>query len=708
MRWCPTCSPSRSRGDVGGGGFHQAIAKAVAEYEKLEYELNCNSPENIIHEYSTPNNEFDHLSSTHLRSSLSNWHESRSSVSADRISMEEILEVVGPLGTGKKRLEARVVANWARIVSAKIGPLEGIRLRPMWDDSLLQNSTLLQGPSFIADATETESDTSQKLPTDVVYDLWTVLSYRQPRHSKLSAPGHELSFWNILLLRLFFAFAHMQRFFAVTKSVIAWLIVGVIFLTTDFTLLSFHIFYGVPDTNSDGLEALEIAAVIYWTIDIAVSLGIGWQSSQALKRYFKGWFLFDFVLVMMQWAFLIIKANEVSGATSLRYFRIIRYCRLLRFAKIEQRVSELLQNVHSVWYLLSMKISIYVFCVCVYVHITATVWFLVGEHSENGWVNVFLQDNFDNFPLNYFTACGWAAAQLQGNTNIYPGNSSLIEQAYTAIMTIVSLVVMAALVGNLTTVLQQMQQVKSAKTHHMTIARRYLRNHEIDPEIATQVHKYMEAVVVRQARQQQEDEQELLLVLPRNLRRAVLLQTRATVVKSNLVFAAVQNINMEMFEAICCDYLEPFWFLPDEKIFSYGKVCKKMFMLTAGEVSYLRYSIVMQAMMRVAGGKQLNIGDSGPDCWSKYRSFRRKMVTFDTVVCEASLWVQWVHVGDLDSESLGTMWSLTVESVMELISNFPVVQVKLLPHANRFLRTLIDADGGCDLLDSREVFRRVP
>merc|ERR1719362_430354 len=57
-------------------------------------------------------------------------------------------------------------------------------------------------------------------------------------------------------------------------------------------------------------------------------------------------------------------------------------------------------------------------------------------------------------------------------------------------------------------------------------------------------------------------------------------------------------------------------------------------------------------------------------------------------LCEACLWLRWVHRGDLTTKSSASLLLLSPEAFSSVVAQHPAVHVSLKSHARRFARTL--------------------
>mmetsp|Transcript_131080 Transcript_131080/g.330913 ORF Transcript_131080/g.330913 Transcript_131080/m.330913 type:complete len:789 (+) Transcript_131080:73-2439(+) len=615
----------------------------------------------------------------------------------------------------------RACSNWTKLIQGMLYAGERQHLRAIWDEDEGRNSSLHTLGSVL------DESSSGSQCSDVVVKAWSEISRKniptqagQRRSSRRnsvhsSEPLVLNSFgWSTCCLlweQSFFSrvISSLQGLMVHPYSAkrIVWVFAGLIFMGVDIMMLTMSVF-GLNQEQT-WIKTLELLGAVYWTLDIVASFltGVYVNSNVIMElhhvaiHYVKTWFGFDAFVVIVQW--LIIHLDGGQSETGIvKYVRVLRYSRLLRLAKFEQLLANILERINSMLVLLAIKMSMYLFGVVLYVHVTGTAWYWVGKSTEDGWVQAL--GDYDALPLNYLVSVHWASAQMQGNVDIYPGVGAG-ERAFAVCHILCSVVALASLVSKLTTVLHNMQTIKATKVRQVTQARRYLEDHAISTNLSMTVRKYVEwKQVVDSKRHHNTQESELLQILPRDLRRALLDETRSPIILKHVAFVAFRNCNLRFFERLCCDSLEPLSYMPDEHIFSYGMVCSRMYFMVAGAATYFKYGVILKALMH-SGGKFIDgTTNGGGECKERLRNIRSESIG-ERSICEASIWVHWVHHGDVDTVSHVSILGLDMKNLDELVLSYPVVQMSMLAHARRFATALNELDELSDLFDSTQLLQ---
>merc|ERR1719330_1920676 len=122
-----------------------------------------------------------------------------------------------------------------------------------------------------------------------------------------------------------------------------------------------------------------------------------------------------------------------------------------------------------------------------WLHLCSCIWFSVGMDSDEGWVEH--EDlGTASFLMKYFTAMNWSVAQLQGSTDINPGKSAM-ERCFATMVTLCSVVILAAFVSKLANVLHRLGEIRDLKFRQMREVCNFLSEHHISAELCLRVRK---------------------------------------------------------------------------------------------------------------------------------------------------------------------------------------------------------------------------
>mmetsp|Transcript_56677 Transcript_56677/g.184446 ORF Transcript_56677/g.184446 Transcript_56677/m.184446 type:complete len:271 (+) Transcript_56677:1435-2247(+) len=247
-------------------------------------------------------------------------------------------------------------------------------------------------------------------------------------------------------------------------------------------------------------------------------------------------------------------------------------------------------------------------------------------------------------------------------------------------------------VSNLTNVISAMQERIQEKNRLLTTASKFLEHHNIPDASAMHLHRYLVRWQMdEQAQHQTASEKALLQKLPVTLRRALLEQARAPVLRRHLVFVALSRINYLFIERMLCDVITSVIYLPGDFIFHDRMVCSCLYLTVAGETAYLQFS---QTVRRLLQKSPLGMTQSGSeaDATQAIKARHRHLKTYTpeqgTMLCEAVLWTRWVHHGDFEAVSQASLYTIATETFSDVVRSHVAVQQEMQKHSQRFVKAL--------------------
>jgi len=441
---------------------------------------------------------------------------------------------------------------------------------------------------------------------------------------------------------------------------------------------------------------LEALGCLYWTADICLSFitavyirgELRMDTASIARSYIRRWFIFDAVLLLQQWVIFIYFAVAGSGAHASAVPRLIK---LLRLAKA-WRYRNILLGFSSSFLINSiLRSAFYLLAVFCWVHVSACAFYFLGSRNDEGWVSTWSEDKgLDTYPLNYMVSLQWAASQLQGETDITP-NFSAHERGFVAVHVLFSVVLLSMLFGKLTSILNSLEMYRQRRHQLEHAALRYLHKHKITSDLANRVRHYIEWKQKMDASNGEGvSERELMLNLPVELRREVLEESRKPIAMRSPILHALSELAPSVNSMVCCDAFAETNYAPQDFVFSFGTLCKHMYFAVKGTSMYLRYSLILRALLH-----HTTLNWNMPHfstILDRYWATHGKQVSERECACEAALWVPWAHTGDWRAQSHFTALVLDVQMFGDIIGYYPLVQRPMKAHAHLVLKALCDVD----------------
>lgn len=463
---------------------------------------------------------------------------------------------------------------------------------------------------------------------------------------------------------------------------LVWTMIGMIFLALDLLYLTLSSF------DIERPRELDLLDGFYWIADIALCFRTGifangeviMKPHQSMRSYLRGWFAFDVILVAYQWIMIGVE-SRASQASFLRYTRFARFMKLLRLTKLQMMFYQVLQRIGNNYVLLGFRLFLYTLGLAFYVHLSASMWFSVGRIDETGWVMSY-EGLFAELPLSYIGSFHWAVTQMQGSAEIMPNN--VRERAVSALHYMVSIIVLALFISKLTTVLQAIEDIKARDSKMVNIAYAFMKDNKIRVDLRIKLQRFLtDKSSPGRSSQAQYAQAELLRILPPSLRQALLMELRTPVTSHALLMQSLLRFHTSFAEKVTCGLISLSQYLPGERVFEQGVICNKVYFLELGVAWYLPCSPLLGHV------KDALIKQSS-QMWSTWRADYWKRIAYSeeevgTVWCEGSLFVRWIHAGDLEAgpNTALTLMVLDAQGFEDLVTNFTEVQTALAGHAVR-------------------------
>merc|ERR1712151_1084287 len=166
-------------------------------------------------------------------------------------------------------------------------------------------------------------------------------------------------------------------------------------------------------------------------------------------------------------------------------------------------------------------------------------------------------------------------------------------------------------------------------------------------------------------------------------------EMRAPHVNHHRIFGVIRQLHERTLRRACCDAMVQHSPVVGEGVYSYGERCSTMYIVAAGDLTYHKYGVVAQVLMR-------NQRSSEPRRVSE-ENLVSAQTRFGPVpvavkegqwLGEAALWVSWLHRGDLSVLSQAWYFTLEAASFASIVADHMGVHRALAYHATRFARSM--------------------
>lgn len=441
---------------------------------------------------------------------------------------------------------------------------------------------------------------------------------------------------------------------------LGWVSLGVALMCYDLAYIPLAVFDPGDNTVT---QFLGFFAQTYWTMDIMMSFITGVTLSGELvmnptriaEAYLKGWFVFDVVVTTLLWITELM-GNQHGGMKAVRFVRMIR---LLRLAKFERLLGEALEFINSSTLILCCSIFKIMLYLITLNHFVACLWYHIGDIPQ-GWVQV-RGINKSTLGYKYLSAMHWALTQFQGTSDIVPGSTSP-ERMFAVLFLVLALIILASFVSTLTNMTLQLQSLKDERNRQQRSIRVYLMQNKISRELAMRVKRYVEWRL--NFLNNQETDLETLKMLPPALVMELLYEVRGQSAVSHDFMRALERNFIQCFKRLCYEALVSMAQAPGELIFGPSEECKSMYFIIRGRLQYTP-RVVNKA-------RGVNSYDIKPRDW----------------LCEATLWVNWQHCGDLIALSDASAVALIANKFRDVLRSHPQAHAAGVIYGRAFVEAL--------------------
>jgi hypothetical protein len=454
---------------------------------------------------------------------------------------------------------------------------------------------------------------------------------------------------------------------------LSWDLVTIPMLLFDITTIPLAVF-DLPNTTF--MDVMSWVTVIFWTVDIATSFRTGhydrdgnleMRPGVVTRKYLRGRFAFDVLVVIPDWL-------ELSGLTglgfiaSLRVFRIARIMKLMRLRKLKQILRMIQDYLDSEVYSSMMNVFMLIMVVLLICHYLGCVWFLLGDTEFEGADSWVKKQNFadDTWEYQYVTALHWAITQFTpGSMIVQPQN---IPERWVAVLVLVfGMVGFSLIVSTLTKERLRLEKLTSKLDRDTWLLWRWLLQNGVHREARIRAMRYVEAWVAPKMNKVQQRDVELWPQLSKQLQMSLRFEMSEHKIGAHPMFAALNRNATYVATHIYNQALKEMSFAQTDVIFEPEELAKNMYFVMQDTVEYLRLADEQNFSIRKGG-------------W----------------LCEAALWVPWVHHGiawakyDLDMVAVSSSGFRSAMADFKLESSF------MKMYAVSFVQKLNGADGKVD------------
>jgi len=375
-------------------------------------------------------------------------------------------------------------------------------------------------------------------------------------------------------------------------------------------------------------EFLSWLTTCYWTLDIPFSFLVGFHTKGVIEmraakiapKYVKGWFLFDFFVVSVDWAMSIL-LRDVQVRSSLRFLRMIR---LLRLFKVVGLLNDMMKRIKSESLLIMLGIVKLIIFIMSVNHLIACGFYWVGEKSEKFVGDTWVKENDlvgASLGYKYTTALHWSLTQFTpASMEVVPRNT--LERTYNVITLIFAMVTFSSFVSSITNAMTRLRNLNSERMEQHSVLRAYLVQNSISADLTTQIYGFLEKSVENKSKRVHTSDVIILRRLPKSLQDSLQSEVYSPILTVHPFFSCFNQVYPKGMLRLYRFALEEGSVSTGQELFTMGEAADRMHFIVKGLLSYT-----------------LGVMGEGYDSSST--------VKVGSWLCEQALWIEWRHCGQL-------------------------------------------------------------
>jgi len=416
----------------------------------------------------------------------------------------------------------------------------------------------------------------------------------------------------------------------------AWDLLGAFLVTYECIMIPLQ-FLNLEETKA--LVVIAWLLRIYWTSDIPCSMCTGFhypegkaemRPRKVMKNYFRTWFLFDFVMVSIDWIEVFMRglsglsaARMGKNLKGLRMLRMVRLWRLLRL----KSMPNVLKNVMEAYFrsevasivIAILKIMLFI---CWLNHVIACCWYglAYADDTEHNWLTSHMSYS-SSIAYHYWSAFHWSLSGFTGNMEVFPHNTG--ERVFSVLVLLLIYVISASVVSSITSLMTRLEIATALEARKFHSLKQYLLDNHISARVALRVTRNAQYALSEQKKNTPESSIELLGLISDPLRVELHFEINMPVLGHHPFFRNYALYAPGMMRQVCHLGIGILSLSRGDVVFSEGEVTSfpSMFFLLDGRLNYSH---------RLGDVVELK----PPDWFS-----------------EAILWTPWMHCGVMRAKS---------------------------------------------------------
>lgn len=441
--------------------------------------------------------------------------------------------------------------------------------------------------------------------------------------------------------------------------------IGCVICMSD-VVLSPLLISGQTEFSSGWVTACWLACV-FWMLEIILNFFSVYCKSDMIvtdfadtsRHYLKGWFTFDFCLVVI---------DVVSLSMSRRLLRLTRLFKLFRIAGLLRHVPHMSVLIISKRLRLSFRMCLFVLGFLLVSHLLGCLFYYLGHGvgGREGWIDINRHPSSDGSLRDwqmaelYVISLQWAFAHLcLGTTDIL--EVSIWERTFSVFVLTLGLASNCTVISFFSALIVQHMWPEMKKDAMLEELRIFMTQHSADERLRLKVMTNAGMVVGRKTGYQ-ESEIEALQMISSNLRKELFIAIRWPYVVSNDIFKLWERLDSSCLWTLCEEGITFAFFSIDEEVFDAGDEASDAFVLVDGQANYVQRPkpsnrSFLERFPRTALPVKIMSRNVPTGSW----------------ISEAALWSHWIHVGKLVVKRNAKFLKVSAVAISKVTKAHPII-----------------------------------
>jgi len=453
----------------------------------------------------------------------------------------------------------------------------------------------------------------------------------------------------------------------------AWDIVGMFVLAFEVVMIPLDLSFKMP--QSKWYAATGWVTLLYWTMDIPMSLTVGFQEQgfvilsawRVFVRYLRTWMVLDFAVVGLDWLSVFIGAgSELAKAAqlvrlgkTLRCVRVLRVLRLLRIAKLQKVGAAVMDQLQSEYQQVLGTMVKHVFVLICLNHLIACAWFAVGDMNSNdshaqSWVKHYNLKS-QSLSYRYTTSLHWSLSQFTpASSGVQPQNGS--ERLFAVMVLLLALCVFSSFVSSITSGMTALRNLSVHREQMQRRVSRFLRKQQISDVLGIRITKFIMEVNPSNS-VDHADSTHILNQLSVPLRKELQYELFSPSLEFHPFLKKMLSSCADMGRQLCETAAHPILVSHSDALFNKGTHSDGMYILKKGVMQYQLHREIFHM---------------NPGQWCS----------------EPSLWTTWFHVGTMIAATICELIHIRQKAFQDVVQNYPAQRQILLDYAEQLVADL--------------------